>query len=61
MAYNDKKIKKEIGAFIKQYQRKSDPHIDPNDRRYDRKIEQKIKRMKPEKLQKILYDESNDK
>jgi len=39
---------------------KSDPHIVPNDRRYDRKIEQKIKRMKPEKLQEILDDESNE-
>ncbi len=60
MAYNDKKIKKEVGLFIKQYKRKSDPHVDPNDRMYDRKIEQKIKRMKPEKLQDILYDESDD-
>ena len=60
MAYNDKKIKKEVGLFIKQYKRKSDPHVDPNDRMYDRKIEQKIKRMKPEKLQEILYDESDD-
>ena len=61
MAYNHKKIKKEIGVFLKQYKRKSGKNTpDPNDRSYDRKIEQKIKRMKPEKLHELIYDESID-
>ncbi len=60
MAYNKEKIKKEISVFLKQYQRKSDCHVDSNDRRYSRKIEQKIKRMKPEELQEILFEDSSD-
>ena len=35
---HEKKIKKEIGAFLQQYKRKKDRHIDPNDRQYDRNI-----------------------
>ena len=43
MAYNKKKIKAEYDAFIKQYGRKKGKNGgDPNDRNYDRKLEEKI-------------------
>jgi len=57
MAYNDKKIKKDIGLFIKQYKRTSRKSFDPNDRSYDRKPEQKIKQMNPEELSKLITGE----
>ena len=58
MAYNKKKIKAEYGAFAKQYARKRSKNGgNPNDRSYDRKLEEKIKRMKPEELAEILDDD----
>ena len=57
MAYSKEKIKAEYDAFIKQYGRKRGKNGgDPNDRNYDRKLEEKIKRMKPEELVEILND-----
>lgn len=55
MAYSKKKIKAEYGRFIQQYARKkSKKGYDPNDRAYDRKLEEKLKRMKPEAIQELL-------
>jgi len=59
MAYSKKKIKSSIGSFLKQYRRKSDKHIDPNDRSYDRKLEQIIKKMDPEELSKLMNDDED--
>ena len=44
----------EIGAFVKQYARRKQKNMDPNDRGYDRELEQKIKKMKPEELDELL-------
>ena len=58
MAYSKKKIKSEYAAFAKQYARKKPKNGgDPNDRNYNRKIEEKIKRMKPEEIAELLKDE----
>lgn len=56
MAYSKKKIKSSLGKFLQQYNRKSATH-DPNDRSYDRKLEEKIKRMKPEELYNLLKED----
>ncbi len=43
---------------MRQYQRKAQGGlVEPNDRHYSRKIEAKIKRMKPEELDELLNDE----
>ncbi|MCL2775711.1 MAG: hypothetical protein FWD71_20545 [Oscillospiraceae bacterium] len=62
MAYNKDKIKKNYDLFVKQYARKSKGinGFDPNDRRYDRKLEQIIKKMDPEKLYNILNEDDFD-
>ena len=61
MAYNKKKIKTEYGVFVKRYARKKSKNgQDPNDRNYDRKLEEIIKRMKPEELAELLYDDEDD-
>jgi hypothetical protein len=48
-----------IGAFIRQYARKKSPN-DPNDRRYDRKVEKTVRHMKPEELDRLMRDETSD-
>ena len=57
---NKKEMAKVVGHFLQQYERKAYPNFDPNDRQYDRKIEEYIKRMKPEELDKILNGEDDD-
>lgn len=47
----------EIGLFVQQYSRKAQKGIEPNDRQYDHKIEQKMKRLSPLDLSDLLSDE----
>ncbi|WP_020407205.1 hypothetical protein [Hahella ganghwensis] len=56
----DKKLEGDIGAFIKQYRRKAQAGWDPNDRSYDRKLEERIKHMSPEELSDLLYGSEED-
>ena len=58
MSKRTRKLKGDVGLFLKQYQRKSQSGVEPNDRRYDRKIEKKIKNMNPEELSEIIVGES---
>ncbi len=44
------KLAGDVAAFLRQYGRKAYPTHDPNDRGYDRALETKIKRMRPEEL-----------
>jgi len=45
----------DVAVFIRQYARKKRPGKgEPNDRSYDRKIEERIKKMKPEDLDELL-------
>lgn len=44
----------ELGRFVQQYARKAHKNWDPNDRSYDRKLEQKMKRLTPEDLSELL-------
>jgi hypothetical protein len=55
------KLRAKIGEFMRQYQRKAQGGlVEPNDRQYSRKIEAKIKRMKPEELDELLNGEQVD-
>jgi hypothetical protein len=47
----------ELGRFVQQYARKAHKNLDPNDRRYDRKLEDKMKRISPEELSGLLSGE----
>jgi hypothetical protein len=55
-----KKLRQEIRTFLQQYGRKANKNIDPNDRRYDRRIEALVKRMKPEELDEIMRGDDED-
>jgi hypothetical protein len=47
----------QVGRFVQQYGRKATKGWDPNDRSYDRKLEEKIKRLSPEDLSELLSGE----
>jgi hypothetical protein len=45
-----------VQRFAQQYARKAQKGIEPNDRRYKRQIEKKVKNMNPEELDRLLRD-----
>ncbi len=53
------RLKSNIGQFVKEYGRKAQRGVEPNDRQYDRKVEKLIKRMNPQELSKLLNEESS--
>jgi len=55
------KMAAQIGEFMRQYQRKAQGGMnEPNDRQYSRKLERKLKRLKPEELDELLHDEETE-
>ncbi|SAL76110.1 hypothetical protein AWB74_04939 [Caballeronia arvi] len=44
----------ELGCFVQKYARKAHAGHDPNDRRYDRKIEKAIRTLRPDELSELL-------
>jgi hypothetical protein len=48
----------ELLIFVKQWGRKAQKRSEPNDRSYDRAVERRIKRMKPERLDDLIRDDS---
>ncbi|HUL04480.1 MAG TPA: hypothetical protein VLV16_14765 [Gemmatimonadales bacterium] len=57
MSKRGKKLREELTLFLKQYARKAQKNADPNDRRYDRKVEAIVKRLRPEDLDALLDGE----
>jgi hypothetical protein len=49
-----KKLAAQIGEFMRQYQRKAQRGVEPNDRLYSRKLERKLKRLPPAELDALL-------
>lgn len=49
-----------VQLFAKKYARKAEPGRDPNDRKYDRKVEQQVKHMNPEELHRLLHHGEDD-
>lgn len=47
----------EIAQFIRQVGRKSQKGAEPNDRRHDRKLEEMVRRLNPEELDRMLRDD----
>ncbi|MBL6276745.1 hypothetical protein JMF97_11290 [Micromonospora fiedleri] len=61
MGRRQDRIRREIGSFMKAYGRVAAGNgSDPNDRRYSRKLEAEIKRMRPEDFDRLLRDEDGD-
>ncbi|HET6586169.1 MAG TPA: hypothetical protein VFG67_00185 [Oleiagrimonas sp.] len=47
-------LRRNVGTFVRQYERKAQRGVEPNDRHYDRKIENELKRMDPFELDILL-------
>ena len=47
-------LAEKLGKFVQEYGRKAQKGWDPNDRNYDRKIEEKMKRLPPDQLSELL-------
>jgi len=49
-----------VAAFVQQYGRTRHGRLDPNDRGYDRRVEQRVRRMDPVELGRLLGDDDDD-
>jgi hypothetical protein len=49
----------ELQRFAKQYGRKAQRKVEPNDRKYSRKAEKSMVRLKPETLSALLSDDAD--
>ena len=60
MATSKKITETTFSTFYKAYTRKSQRNgADPNDRHYDRVLEERIKKMKPAELSKLMNDDDS--
>jgi hypothetical protein len=57
---NRKTFANRIGEFLRLYRRKAQRGEEPNDRRYDRKIEVQLSRMKPTEVSALINDGDDD-
>ncbi len=57
MSARGQRLRLELAQFLKQYARKTESGHDPNDRRYNRKIEAAVKRMRAEDLDVLIRDD----
>jgi len=53
-------LRSNIGDFMRQYKRKAQRGVEPNDRQYDRKVEEEIKRMDPFELDQLINGTDDD-
>lgn len=60
MSKRRQRLQGELGAFVRQYGRKKHPGHDPNDRGYDRQLEQQMKQMDPRDLDDLLDGDQDD-
>jgi hypothetical protein len=52
----DEKLRGQLAIFVKQYSRKAQRGVEPNDRCYDRKMEKLMKSLTPEELSDLLNE-----
>jgi hypothetical protein len=50
----------QLGHFVQQYARKAQKAAEPNDRGYDRKVEQAMRKLRPEDLSALLSGDGED-
>jgi hypothetical protein len=49
----------DVAYFVKAYSRKAQKRREPNDRHYSRELEQKLKQLMPEELDRLLRDDED--
>ena len=55
-----KQLARDLGQFLRLYQKRAQKGAEPNDRRYDPAVEQIVQRLKPEDLEVLLNGEEDD-
>jgi hypothetical protein len=50
----------QLGAFVQQYGRKAQKQGDPNDRRYDKKVEKAMRALRPDELSDFLSGDGDE-
>lgn len=53
-------LSRNVGTFVQQYRRKAQKGKESNDRRYDPRIEEVIRKLKPEELDVILNGDGDE-
>ena len=54
MASRNRRLSGQVGTFLRQYKRKSHSNWTPNDRQYDREVEESVKNMDPSELSDLI-------
>ena len=49
----------EIAVFVRQSGRRAQKGCEPNDRNYDREVEQRLRRMDPDEFDRLLRDDED--
>ena len=49
----------DVAGFAKSYARKAQKRREPNDRHYNRELEQKLTRLKPDELDRLLREDED--
>ncbi|MEU8076765.1 hypothetical protein AB0B31_15080 [Catellatospora citrea] len=61
MSRRDNRIRRDLGGFLHVYgRRKSGNGLNANDRHYSRSLEDEVKRMRPEDLDRLIRDDDDD-
>ncbi len=60
MSRRNERLRGAIGTFIRQYQRKAHPRHNPNDRHYDRQVEQQVSHLQPSELSELMSDQGDE-
>ena len=53
-------LSKQMGVFLRQYARRAQAGVEPNDRLYDSAIERYLRKLKPEDLDVLLNGEEDE-
>jgi hypothetical protein len=56
MRKNRKGLQQHLPQFLREYRRKAQRGTEPNDRRYSRVVEELIKRMDPQELDRLMRE-----
>lgn len=54
------KLAHRVAIFLRSYERKARPGLDPNDRSYDRNVEEIVKRMDPVELDRLMHGDDSE-
>jgi hypothetical protein len=60
MSRRTNRLAAQLSSFVRQYGRKAQRGVEPNDRQYSREAEEAMKRLSPEELSAVLNSEVDE-